>query len=256
MNRFLRFTIVLLLTLVFFLPILFMIYFSFSAQQFIKFPISEFSIKWYEIIFSNSKLIESIGYSIIVGICVVLFCISLGLVAAYSILIFKRAKKVFLFIYTLPAVIPFLLYGLSFFKYSSLIGFSGSLFAVILSHITVFLPFTIFYFYYNLNKMSFNIFLAGKEIGLNYIEIIIYIIRKSLKPQILSASFLVFVLSWDEYILTWFMSGFDKPYSVAIKNILDSTFTPVVFSIGTLLFIITIIILPIIIGQMNAFKDL
>ena len=42
----------------------------------------------------------------------------------------------------------------------------------------------------------------------------------------------MFVLSWDEYIVAWFVSGFDKTYPVHVRNMLESTMSPEISAAG------------------------
>nr|VFK20245.1 MAG: hypothetical protein BECKLPF1236A_GA0070988_102543 [Candidatus Kentron sp. LPFa]VFK34286.1 MAG: hypothetical protein BECKLPF1236C_GA0070990_102573 [Candidatus Kentron sp. LPFa] len=60
------------------------------------------------------------------------------------------------------------------------------------------------------------------------------IVGRQVWPTLAASIGIIFMLSWDEYIVAWFVSGFDKTYPVHIRNMLESTMSPEIHAAGIL----------------------
>ena len=96
-----------LLTLALYLPILMLVVFSFNDSQSMRFPLSGFTLRWYEELWQAGELLDSLGNSVVVGLLSSLVAVVLGTMAAIAIMRFDfPGKSAFLAVSALPMVIP------------------------------------------------------------------------------------------------------------------------------------------------------
>lgn len=225
-------------------PIMFMTLFSFSENRFIVFPVKHYSIKWYISILNNPIVVDSIVITVITGLLISILSVCLGFMSAYWLNHSKGINKQFaLSIFTIPSIVPFVLYGLGFLEFSRNLGFARTNFALIIAHTVIFSPLATVYLYYQINKLNEEIEHSAKELGAPEYRIIIEIVGGQITKNILACMAVIFALSWDEYIISWFVSGFQKTYAVQVRNMLDSTFSPEVFAVGTMIGVFILLIL-------------
>lgn len=64
-------------------------------------------------------------------------------------------------------------------------------------------------------------------------------------PGIVAAALLTFTISFDEFIIAWFVCGFDQTLPVYIYSIIRSGVSPTINAIGTMVFCISITLVSI-----------
>ena len=73
-------------------------------------------------------------------------------------------------------------------------------------------------------------------------------------PAIVASFLVTFTLSFDEFILAWFVSGFETTLPVQIWTMIRTGLTPTVSAIGVIIFAVSILILPA--TLIGAFPDI
>lgn len=228
-------------------PILFMGVFSFSDNRFINFPVEQYSTKWYQSIAHNTDLENSLLITLVTGASVAALSVCFGFMSGYW-LVHARGfnKQLALALFTIPSIVPLILYGLGFLEFTRHIGIARTLLAMIIGHTVIFSPLATVYFYHQISKLNKDIEHAARELGAAEFTIIIQIVAGQIKKNIFVCWTIVFALSWDEYIVSWFVTGFKKTYAVQVRNMLESTFSPEVFAVGSITGVISLILLSVV----------
>lgn len=237
------------------MPLGIMFIFSLCNNRFPSLPWPGWSFKWYVELFQNTSLHMTIYRSIAVGLCVALVGTLLGFGSGY---LFSRLKgkrgTLYLIIMTIPALIPYLLYGYCFADFSKILGLFRTTLAVIMAHIVVLSPISCALCYHRFRNLNMDIEDAARELGASEFRVLFQIVGGQTWKTILATFLVVYILSWDEYIISWFVSGFNKTYPVHIRNILESTMSPEIFSAGSLIAVISILLFCISIMLLKARK--
>jgi spermidine/putrescine transport system permease protein len=139
------------------------------------------------------------------------------------------------------------LFGFSFGEFTKWLGMERSNYALVIAQVTVFSPLSMVYFYFRSKQLNRDIEDCATELGANEMDRM-GLVWGQLQRNIAGCLIVTFILSWDEYIISWFLSGFEKPYSVYIKNSMESTFDPQIYAIGTLVALITFCLLALVVG--------
>ncbi|MEA4847523.1 MAG: ABC transporter permease [Clostridiaceae bacterium] len=222
-------------------PILVTIVFSFNLDRFASLPWKGFTLQWYQRMFSNSDIMQSLLNSIVLGVCVSLMSVLLGFAGAYGLRHWKsRLKGLFLLVSISPLMIPWTLLGLALLIFFNRMGISKSLFTVWASHIVFTAPLALGIINSRMETIPKNMDNAAWDLGAGNIRTMIHVILPQTVPALISAALMTFTISFDEFIIAWFVCGFDKTLPVYIYTVIRSGVNPTINAIGTLVFMISI----------------
>jgi spermidine/putrescine transport system permease protein len=78
---------------------------------------------------------------------------------------------------------------------------------------------------------------AGWDLGANRLRAIKNIVLPLTAPGIVAAFLLTFTLSFDEFIIAWFVCGFQETLPVKVWGLIRSGLNPTINAIGAVIFI-------------------
>ena len=221
-----------------FAPILFSVIFSFNSQRFPTIPLGEFSTEWYAKILSDPDIWEAARNSLIVSTCTAVIATFLGFCTAYSDYRYGfKFKGPYLALILLPPTIPLIIMALAMLAWLSKIGMSGQLYSVIIAHSVLTAPFAMAVIRLRLNQMDENLEAAAWNLGGSEWATMRHVIVPFCRPAIISALCLTAAVSFDEFAVSWFVSGLNKTLPVAILEIVQGNIDPQVNAIGTFVFL-------------------
>ena len=224
-----------------FAPILSLIVFAFNEDRFPSLPWSGFSTRWFDAVFATPEFTSSLKNSLIVGAISALLATFLGGTAAYFLNRWDfRGKGVYLGIAVLPPCIPLVILGLALLIYLKEIGLSGSLKSVVISHVVLASAFSMGIVRMRLTEMDPALEEAAWNLGASQWRAIREVVLPQAAPAILAAFLITMAVSWDEFIIAWFVSGLDVTLPVAIFNQLQGQVSARINAIGTIVFGVTI----------------
>lgn len=243
-NRFLNCTLGVYVALIFvfvFAPIAFSIIFSFNSQRFPTIPLGHFSTEWYEKILSDPDVWQAALNSLIVSSCTAVIATILGFCTAYSDYRYNfRFKGPYLALILLPPTIPLIIMALAMLAWFSKIGMSGQIWSIVFAHSVLTAPFAMAIIRLRLNQMDENLEAAAWNLGGTEWATMRHVIVPFCKPAIVSALCLTAAVSFDEFAVSWFVSGLNKTLPVVILEIVQGNIDPQVNAIGSFVFLISI----------------
>ena len=218
-NNFLKFIrkfYVLIVLFFIYLPLIMVVLLSFNGQTKkgnIDMNFSHnFSFVNYFYLFNNNAFLNDLLNSTIVAIITTPITLIIALMACFGLwnsqkiqrnLIIGICKVTFI----LPE--PIIAISLCMLFMSTLIplGFNFGLLTICLAHISYYSPYAVMIIYPKIMKLNTNLILASYDLGYSKIKTFFNIIFKTLLPAILSATIVVFGLSFDEFIITNLVNG-------------------------------------------------
>src|SRR5690606_26780232 len=127
-----------------FLPLVLVLLISFSGDDYLNFPPSRWSLRWYETLLSNRSFIEAAGNSLLIAAIVTLLSLTLGTPAAYAIARHEFRGRGFVQMLILsPLMMPTLVLGLAILLVFFRLGLVATYPGLVLAHLTITLPFTV-----------------------------------------------------------------------------------------------------------------
>lgn len=191
-----------------FVPLALIVIFSFNDNLLGAFPLTGFTLRWYQEILSNRLYLDGFRNSAIVATSSALGAGILGTLGAYGLNRYHLPRKgLTLGFLTLPILIPGLVLGIALLSYFTFIGVKLSLVTVILVHIVFSTPYVVLIMNSRFHNFDWAIEEAARNLGANTFERFRYVLFPLIRPSMIGAMLLVFALSFDEFVVTYFVIG-------------------------------------------------
>ena len=230
-----------------YLPVLFLPLFSFNSGTIVAFPIKGWTLDWYRQLGGEATLIQALVNSLMVGFAAALMATSMGLFAARAYVRYRfRGKTASEGLVMLPLVIPGIIVASSMLVLFISIGIKPSLTAVTLGHTFLALPFSV-----SIMKSAFDDFdpsleEAAFDLGSGVFETFRRVTLPIVAPGIVASLLVTFTVSFDEFVLAFFLSGNQPTLPVYIwSQIRFPAKLPNTLALGSLLLLASVALLVV-----------
>jgi ABC-type spermidine/putrescine transport system permease subunit II len=229
-------------TLIFlYLPIVFLILFSFEVADTPGFPITGLTTHWYEKVFSDSAIHSALFNSVLVAVIVSLLATLIGTMAAFPLvrggIRFPGTARI---LFTLPIMIPGVLIGLGLLVFLTLLGIKLGLHTVIMGHLVFTTPFVVLIVAARLQGFDRRLEWAAADLGANGRQTLRHIVLPLIAPAIIAGALLSVTLSIDEFVVTFFTIGPQLTLPLFIITQIKFGVTPEVNALATLILVGTL----------------
>jgi spermidine/putrescine transport system permease protein len=224
-----------------FAPILIVVLFSFNAQKSLT-VMDGLSLRWYETFLNDPVLRESLFASLQIATVTMVAGTILGTMLAIG-LVRSRARwsPGLNILMLIPLVTPEIVAGISALLIFWQIGLQLSIFTVMLAHITFSISYVAIVVRGRLATMGRESEEAAMDLGATRLGSVRLVLLPGLWPAILAAGLLVFALSFDDFVLSFFTTGDDvQPLPVRVWSAIRFGVSPTINAIGTLMMVITL----------------
>lgn len=224
----------------FYLPILMLVITSFNESRFGGIW-KGFSLKWYQQLFSEEALWQSLRNSLLIGVGATVVSSILGTMAALTLHRFRSMlqKAHYGLVYT-PLVIPDVLMGMSLLLFFVTVHLQLGLFTIFIAHTTFCLSYVTFVVLARLQTFDYALIEAAEDLGASYWQIFWRVKLPQLFPAILSGALLAFTLSIDDFVITFFVAGpGSTTLPIYIYSLMKFGSTPIINALSTVLIVVT-----------------
>lgn len=229
-----------------FLPVVVLVLFSFQDGTLPIPPFNGPSLRWYEDILVDRHLTSALANSLLVALGSALVACVLGFLAAYALARFRLPGSVLQRgLLVAPMTVSYLIVALGLLTCFNAIGIPLSLWTVGVGHVVINLPLCFAIIYASMGAHQKTIERAARDLGANEIQVMLLVSAPMLLPPILAAFFLSVTFSWDEFVIAFLLSRFDVTLPVEIWNLLRSGLSPKTNAIGSLVFLISVVLLAL-----------
>lgn len=229
-----------------YLPIAVILLFSLNASEIIAFPLQGFTTQWFREVFTDTRLAGGLGITFLVSIPVALLSTVFGAMAALALTRYRLKFRVaFLALLFVPFLIPKVILAISHLILLSELGIERSLLTVIAAQTIIILPFTTLVIVSVLIRIDRRIEEAAADLGADSFDVFRRVILPLTKNGLMAASFVAFVLSSSEYVLTSFVSGREQPLSILVASDFRFNISPTLNALAILIVLANIILIGI-----------
>jgi spermidine/putrescine transport system permease protein len=225
-----------------YLPIAILIIYSFNGPGVAGFPPRDLTLKWYQILFQDGAIWDSVVNSLLVAVCAVAIALLLGIPAALAL---DRAsfpgKALFRRLVLLPLILPGIITGLSLLMFFNSAGVKLSLLTIVLGHGTALISVATTEVFAGLQKLDRAQEEASLDLGANYWQTFWRVTLPNLRLPIIGAALLIFTLSMDEIAVSFFLIGRDNTLPLEIWGRLRRGITPEINAISTIIFLFSLV---------------
>ncbi|KXU38740.1 ABC transporter permease [Ventosimonas gracilis] len=229
-----------------FLPVVVLVLFSFQDGGLPVPPLSGLSLRWYEAVFADSRLMNALLRSLAVAALSSLLACVLGFFAACALARHRLpASALIRALLVAPMMVSTLIIGLGLLQWLNLLGVPLSLWTVGIAHVVINLPLCFAIIYASMGAQQVNIERAARDLGAGEWQVLALVTAPMLAPALLAAFFLSFTFSWDEFIAAFLLSRFEPTLPVEIWGMLRAGLNPKLNAIGSLVFLVSIVLLAL-----------
>jgi spermidine/putrescine transport system permease protein len=227
-----------------FVPLALMVMMGFKDSKFIGFPIKSWTLDWYLGIFEDAEVLSVFGYSMIIAIVSTAISLVIGTWIATFLNQYRNFFGRFLiFGFTLlPAVIPGIISAISLRIYARLLGMDPGMWAIIWSHAVHNVPFVVLVVIARLSTLPPSYNEAARDLGADPLIAFMRVTLPYLKPALIGAGIFCLLLSFDDFVRSFFLGGYEPTLPVLIFAKLRSGMSPEINAISTVALILTAIV--------------
>ncbi len=228
-----------------YIPVLFLPLFSFSDSIYIKFPIEGWTLDWYREMFANQLLTHSLINSLKVGSATAVFSTILGVLGAKAVTRYRMpGKQPVVFVIMLPLVIPGMIVGVAILIFLNRVGIPLSLFTVAAGHTLICVPFAIATLIPRFEGSDKSMEEASADLGENAWWTFWRVTMPMVFPGVLASLLLCFVVSFDEFILAFFLAGTEATLPIYMYGQLRfPDRLPSVLALGACILVISFVVI-------------
>ena len=200
--------IILILTMLFFyLPILYIIVFSFNdSRSLTKF--SGFSLRWYEKMFADSTMMEAVLYTVIIALIDTVVSTVVGTITAIGLSKSRKVvQKMVERINDLPVMNPDIVTAISLLMFFSVLTVKKGFGTLLLAHIMFCVPYVMLSVTPKLRSLDPNLIDAAMDLGATPFQALTKVIVPQIKPGIVSGALIAFTMSFDDFVISYFTTG-------------------------------------------------
>jgi spermidine/putrescine transport system permease protein len=224
-----------------FLPLAVVVLFSFHKTGALSFPFTGFSLRWYRSTFGSVEFRDAATNSVFVALPVAALTLVLGTLAAYGLSRTQsRLRAPLALLFFLPITLPGLFLGIALVVFFSRVEFRLSLQTVVIAHLVYVFPYFLLMARAALERLDPALEEAAADLGASPLRVFRRVTLPQVWPVLLGASCLAFALSFDEFIITFFVIGSESTVPLLIWSRLRRTIDPSIATISTLLLAISL----------------
>ena len=224
-------------------PLVILVLFSFSEDRAIAFPIGEFGLHWWRVLFDNNAFWPSARHSVIVVSVVGAVSTVIGTLSAFAL---ARLQPAFagkcMAALTLPLMVPPLVLGIMLLSFFSRNGIPLGLNTVILAHLVFTQPLVILIVYAGLIGFDYEMVSAARDLGATPARAFRTVTLPVLRPSIIGAALVAMAISLDDFIVTFFTIGGGNTLPTFLWGMLRKGVSPQLNIVSSILMGVTIAI--------------
>ncbi|QOZ07587.1 ABC transporter permease subunit [Bradyrhizobium sp. CCBAU 51765] len=218
------------------LPIIVVMIISFSSASYLTFPPPGFSLRWYEQFFSDSNWMRAFWTSLVVAAMSAGIAIVLGASAALGIVRSSiRGKSTIMLLLVSPIIVPPVVLGLSLYSLFLRFDMVGSVFGLAAAHAIGGLPLVVVILCASLQGVDARLEQAAAVHGASSLTVFRLVTLPAIMPGLAAATFFAFLHSFDELVLTLFLSSAElKTLPLMLWGDVNYRLNPVLAVVSTL----------------------
>jgi spermidine/putrescine transport system permease protein len=227
-------------------PLFIVFLFSLHSTGSLTFPFEGFSTRWYDEVFSSEEIRNAARNSLIVATSTAVLTLLLGTLAAYGLTrSSSRLRAPLSLLFFLPITLPGLFIGVALLVAFTRVEYSLSLVTVTIGHLVYVFPFFFLVARAALERLDPALEETASDLGANRWTVFRRVTLPQVWPVLVGAACLAFALSFDEFVITFFVIGADSTLPMYIWSSLRRTIDPSINAISSLLLAFTMLLFVI-----------
>ncbi len=191
----------------FYLPIIYTVVFSFNSSKSLS-KFAGFSLQWYKRLFSNSDMMDSIFYTVVIAVLAKIISTIAGTITAIGL---SKSNKVLRGVVEqvndLPIMNPDIVTAIGLLMFFSSLAIKKGFITLLLAHIMFCIPFVILSVLPKLRSLDPNILDAALDLGCTPRQALTKVIVPQITSGIMAGALIAFTMSFDDFVISYFVTG-------------------------------------------------
>jgi len=227
-------------------PLLVLVVFSFTPTEY-GVSWEGFTLKWYMAVFNNKNIQDALKISLMVAIPTVVISTVIGTITAFTLYRYKfLGRALYQGALYIPLVMPDLVIGISLLLFFTSIKLDLGILTILLAHISFSIPLTTLVIIARMQRIDRTLEDAAMDLGADEWTTMWKVTLPLLMPGILAAALLTFPWSFNDFVITFFVSGVgSSTLPLRVYSMIRLGVSPMVNALGTLIVVVPLIIVII-----------
>lgn len=213
-----------------------------------------FTTRWYEALLAGETVARvnpgaawtALVHSLEIAVVTVVVSTVFGTMLAFALDRYDfPGKRLFIGVVYMPIIIPSVVMGISLLLFFNLLGISQGIGTATISHIAFDISFVAVVVAARLKSFDRTLEEAAKDLGANRLETFRYVTLPVIKPGILAGALLAFAMSFDDFVVTFFVIGNQNTIPIFFFSMVRIGISPGVNVIATLIIVTTMVIVAL-----------
>ncbi|MDI3387821.1 ABC transporter permease [Streptomyces sp. B-S-A8] len=227
-------------------PLVLVVLYSFHRTGSLSIPFTGFSLRWYAEVFSTPLFLNSILYGVQVSVTVTVLAVAIGVAAAFGLSrACSRASGAVTGLLLAPMTMPAVFLGTGVLMFVHRVGIPNSFWTIVLGQLLVVLPLVVVIMRTTFDRLDPAVEEAARDLGASGLQVFLRVTLPAVRLVIAGAASLAFVLSFDEFPVTFFTSGTNSTVPLYIYALLSRTVDPSINAVSSLLMLFTFAVLGV-----------
>lgn len=226
------------------IPILVLVIFSFNSSKF-SVEWTGFTWQWYTRLLERPDIMNGLKASVIVGLAATVLSAVFGTLIALALARHKFRGRTMLeaFLYV-PLVTPEIVVGISLLILFVLLGIPLGLTTITIAHVAFCISFVVVVVLARLQGLDQNLEEAAMTLGADEFTTFFKITLPQIWPGVLSGALLAFTMSFDDFVITSFVSGTgSSTLPIVVYGMVRKNIEPSINAISTVILVVTAILI-------------
>ena len=216
---------------------------SFNNSATVSLPWSGFTLQWYAKLTANPNFLGPLFTSLQLGLVTALVSGVLGSAAALGMRRSFPGRAVAMQVMLLPVAVPTLVIGVMLLVLFQALGWQLRLFgSVLIGHVIYTIPYVFLVVHLRLQRLPRQLEEAAWDLGAGRVATLVRVILPLISPAIAAGALLAFLLSFDEFIITYFVAGRDKTLPLYIWDQIFRIINPELAALSLILLTLTVVL--------------
>ena len=224
-------------------PLAIILLLSFNDSQVVGLPFRGWTGQWYAQVMTDRTLLAALMNSVGVGILSAIVSTILALLLSLA---FRRnvlGRRIILQLILLPIILPGIVGGIVLLIFFGYLGIRPGLYTTVaIAHVDWVLPFAFLTLHPRVLLLDRSIEEAAMDLGARPLGVFRRIVLPILGPALAATALFSFSLSFDEFIRTLFVTGFDRTIPVAFWGLVVERLAPELPAMAVVIVVISIVV--------------
>jgi len=232
-----------LMLIFFYLPIIYMIVFSFNEGKSLT-AFTGFSLRWYQHMLESRDMMEALYTTFGVALVATFVSTIFGTIAAIGLSKSKKiVRDVMDQINNFPLMNPEIVTAIGFMLLFITFKVEKGLMTMLLAHIAFCIPYVMLSVMPKIRSLDQNLADAAMDLGCTPWQALTKVIVPQITPGIVSGALIAFTMSIDDFIISYFVTGSGVKNLSIIVYTMSKRVNPSINAISTLVVVIITIVL-------------